>query len=223
MILLRRLGSALILAMLASAAVGAADNARPWTPSDLMTAAQLNSQLPAVKGGEDRPDSGRLPHDVQDGTHSRIAIRGRRCQSGGLGGVEEACRQSSPQSGDRHLLRMLSVGRLPQHPPRLSSPEGNGILQPQSARHPRKARQRLDRERFPHCEGRVALTAGATKGAGGHLVQRNRDGMGAGRVYLVDSVRSSAAVSSFLNLPFRSICFDADENRNGQLTHALPS
>ena len=44
--------SALILAMLASIAAGAADNARPMTPSDLVSAAQLNSQLPAVKAGK---------------------------------------------------------------------------------------------------------------------------------------------------------------------------
>jgi rhodanese-related sulfurtransferase len=38
--------------MFASVAAMAADVARPWTPSDLMPAAQLNSQLPAVKAGK---------------------------------------------------------------------------------------------------------------------------------------------------------------------------
>ena|SRR5208282_983148 len=52
MSLLRRLGSVLILAMLASVTIRAADTARPWTPSDLMSAPQLNSQLPAVKAGK---------------------------------------------------------------------------------------------------------------------------------------------------------------------------
>jgi len=52
MSLLRRLVSALILAMLAGVTLGAADNARPWAPSDLIPAAQLNSQLPAVKAGK---------------------------------------------------------------------------------------------------------------------------------------------------------------------------
>ena len=52
MCLSRKLGSALLLAMLASVTLSAADNARPWTPSDLMPAAQLNSQLPAVKAGK---------------------------------------------------------------------------------------------------------------------------------------------------------------------------
>jgi hypothetical protein len=52
MSLLRRLVSALIVATLANVTLGAADNARPWTPSDLMPAAQLNSQLPAVKAGK---------------------------------------------------------------------------------------------------------------------------------------------------------------------------
>ena len=52
MSVLRRLKNALILAMFASVAVGAADNARPWTPSELVTATQLNSQLPEVKAGK---------------------------------------------------------------------------------------------------------------------------------------------------------------------------
>ena len=52
MSMLRRLGSVLILAMFASVAVMAADNARPWTPSDLVPASQLNSQLPEVKAGK---------------------------------------------------------------------------------------------------------------------------------------------------------------------------
>ena len=52
MSLLRRFGSTVILAMLASVPLGAADSTRPWTPSDLMPAAQLNSQLPEVKAGK---------------------------------------------------------------------------------------------------------------------------------------------------------------------------
>ena len=52
MSLLRRFGSTLILAILATALVRAADNTRPWTPSDLVSAPQLNSQLPAVKAGK---------------------------------------------------------------------------------------------------------------------------------------------------------------------------
>jgi 3-mercaptopyruvate sulfurtransferase SseA len=48
----RKLGSALVLAILASAALNAADSTRPWTPSDLLAAAQLNSQLSAVKAGK---------------------------------------------------------------------------------------------------------------------------------------------------------------------------
>ena len=50
--LLRRLGSALILATLAGAVVTAADVTYPVTLSDLITAPQLNSQLPAVKSGK---------------------------------------------------------------------------------------------------------------------------------------------------------------------------
>lgn len=52
MSLLRRLVTALILAMFASVAVMAADVARPWTTSDLVSAQQLNSQLPAVNAGK---------------------------------------------------------------------------------------------------------------------------------------------------------------------------
>ena len=52
MSLLRRLGSVLILVVLTSVGVGAADTARPWTPSDLVSAQHLNSQLPAVKAGK---------------------------------------------------------------------------------------------------------------------------------------------------------------------------
>ena len=52
MSLLPKLGSALILAMFGSVALSAADTAPPLTPSDLMTASQLNSQLPAVKAGK---------------------------------------------------------------------------------------------------------------------------------------------------------------------------
>ncbi|MGO8788490.1 MAG: rhodanese-like domain-containing protein [Terriglobia bacterium] len=49
---LRNLGIALILAMFASVSSGAADAAPPLASSDLMTAAQLNSQLPTVKAGK---------------------------------------------------------------------------------------------------------------------------------------------------------------------------
>jgi thiosulfate/3-mercaptopyruvate sulfurtransferase len=52
MSMLRRLGSALTLTMFAISGVGAADNASSWIPSDLVTASQLNSQLPAVKAGK---------------------------------------------------------------------------------------------------------------------------------------------------------------------------
>jgi thiosulfate/3-mercaptopyruvate sulfurtransferase len=52
MSLLRRLVCALIFALFASGALRAADTARPWTPSDLVSAQQLNSQLPAVKAGK---------------------------------------------------------------------------------------------------------------------------------------------------------------------------
>ncbi len=52
MSMIRALISALILTMLASINVGAADNTRPISSSDLVTAAQLNSQLPAVKAGK---------------------------------------------------------------------------------------------------------------------------------------------------------------------------
>jgi rhodanese-related sulfurtransferase len=48
----QRFGSALILAILAVAVVRAADVAHPITPADLVTASQLNSQLPAVKAGK---------------------------------------------------------------------------------------------------------------------------------------------------------------------------
>ena len=50
--LLRGLGSALVLAMLSTTIAGAAGVDRPITPADLMTAAQLNSQLPEVKAGK---------------------------------------------------------------------------------------------------------------------------------------------------------------------------
>ncbi|HMD86615.1 MAG TPA: rhodanese-like domain-containing protein [Terriglobia bacterium] len=52
MSLLRRLASASILAMLSGVTLGAADNARPWARSDLISAAQLDSQLPGVKAGK---------------------------------------------------------------------------------------------------------------------------------------------------------------------------
>ena len=50
--LLQRFGTALILAILAGAVARAADVAHPVTPSDLVTPAQLNSQLPEVKAGK---------------------------------------------------------------------------------------------------------------------------------------------------------------------------
>jgi thiosulfate/3-mercaptopyruvate sulfurtransferase len=49
---LRGLGTAFILTMLAAAGLGAADSSNPWTRSELVTAAQLNRQLPAVKAGK---------------------------------------------------------------------------------------------------------------------------------------------------------------------------
>lgn len=52
MSLLRRFVSALLLTMLASIALGAADSTRPWTSTDLVSAQQLNSQLPEVKAGK---------------------------------------------------------------------------------------------------------------------------------------------------------------------------
>ncbi len=52
MSMLRRYISALIVAMLASVTLGAADNARPISSTDLVTPAQLNSELPAVKAGK---------------------------------------------------------------------------------------------------------------------------------------------------------------------------
>jgi rhodanese-related sulfurtransferase len=50
--MLRRLGSIWILALLATLNALAADNLRPWTSSDLIAPAQLNSELPAVKAGK---------------------------------------------------------------------------------------------------------------------------------------------------------------------------
>ena len=52
MLSLRRLAGVWILALFASFGLLAADNSRPWTSSDLVSAAQLNSQLPAVKAGK---------------------------------------------------------------------------------------------------------------------------------------------------------------------------
>ncbi|MGO8819203.1 MAG: rhodanese-like domain-containing protein [Terriglobia bacterium] len=52
MSLLHRLGSALILAILSSTLVWAADTAHPVTASDLITASQLNDELSAVKAGK---------------------------------------------------------------------------------------------------------------------------------------------------------------------------
>ena len=50
--LLQRFGSALMLAILAGVMVRGADVAPPVPPSDLITPAQLNSQLPEVKTGK---------------------------------------------------------------------------------------------------------------------------------------------------------------------------
>jgi thiosulfate/3-mercaptopyruvate sulfurtransferase len=52
MSLLHRLGIALILAILSSTLVWAADTAHPVTASDLITASQLNDELSAVKAGK---------------------------------------------------------------------------------------------------------------------------------------------------------------------------
>jgi thiosulfate/3-mercaptopyruvate sulfurtransferase len=52
MLRFRRLGTAFLLVMFAAGGLKAADNADPWTRSDLVTPAQLNSQLPAVKAGK---------------------------------------------------------------------------------------------------------------------------------------------------------------------------
>jgi rhodanese-related sulfurtransferase len=52
MSIIRALIGALILTMLAGINIGAADNTSAIGPSDLVTAAQLNSQLPAVKAGK---------------------------------------------------------------------------------------------------------------------------------------------------------------------------
>jgi len=52
MLRLRGLGTAFLLTMFAAAGLKAADSANPWTRSDLVKAAQLNSQLPAVKAGK---------------------------------------------------------------------------------------------------------------------------------------------------------------------------
>ena len=49
---LRRLGSALILALLATTIAAGADANHPIPSSDLIAASQLNSQLPAVKAGK---------------------------------------------------------------------------------------------------------------------------------------------------------------------------
>ncbi len=156
MTLLRRLGSRFDFGHARKYRPGwAADNRAPVTSSDLVTAPQLNSQLPAVKAGKIVL--------IQVGFHMMYKMghipgsqyAGAASNAEGLAALKKLVAKSSPQSGDRHLLRMLSVGRLPQHSPRLSSAEGDGILEPQGARHPRKARRRLDRERIPHCEGRV--------------------------------------------------------------------
>ena len=153
MTLIRRLISTLILALLIAINVGAADNRSPRvSSSDLITPSQLNSELPAVKAGKIVL--------IQVGFHTMYKMghipgsqyAGAAAKRRGLGRLEKACGQASPQPEDRHLLRMLSVGRLPQHSPRLPSSEGDGILKPQGARHPRKARRRLDGERISNCE-----------------------------------------------------------------------
>ena len=152
---LQKFGIALILVLLAGAVVSAADTAHPVTPSDLVTASQLNSQLPAVKAGKivlihvgflTMYKMGHIPG-------SRYA--GAASNAGGMAGLKKFVANLPRDQANRHLLRMLSLGRLPQHPPRLSSFEGNGILQPQGARHPRKTRRRLDRERVSNCKRRV--------------------------------------------------------------------
>jgi len=52
MSLQRALIKALIFAMFASVVAVAADNQHPMTPSDLITASQLNTQIQAVKAGK---------------------------------------------------------------------------------------------------------------------------------------------------------------------------
>ena len=52
MSLLRRISALISFILLASAALSAADVARPISPSDLIPPSQLNSQLPAVKSGK---------------------------------------------------------------------------------------------------------------------------------------------------------------------------
>jgi len=47
-----KLRNVLILALIASAGAAAAAKERPITPSDLVTATQLNSQLPSIKVGK---------------------------------------------------------------------------------------------------------------------------------------------------------------------------
>ena len=49
---LRKAASAALLALLASAMVGAADESRPWTPAELISPAQLNNELADVKAGK---------------------------------------------------------------------------------------------------------------------------------------------------------------------------
>lgn len=90
------------------------------------------------------------------GTHPRVAVRGPRSQARGLGGVEKAGRETSPQPGNCHLLRLLSVGGVPQYSPGLSSVEADGILKPQSSGHSPEARDGLGCERIPAHKGRVA-------------------------------------------------------------------
>ncbi len=52
MTVIRALISTLILTLLIAINVGAADNPRPFSSSDLITPSQLNSELPAVKAGK---------------------------------------------------------------------------------------------------------------------------------------------------------------------------
>ena len=49
---LRRIGTVLLLASLASVAIAAAGSTALWTPSQLMPASELNRQLTAVKAGK---------------------------------------------------------------------------------------------------------------------------------------------------------------------------
>ena len=50
--MLRKFAGALVVAVLATSAAGAAEVTHPITPADLIAPRQLNSQLPAVKAGK---------------------------------------------------------------------------------------------------------------------------------------------------------------------------